>query len=70
MLDWNSCQICYLLEIKMFCKQPKRLPKTDQDERSEARRSEELQVPWSNHLHRRIKIRDSFQDSPDNSSSF
>ena len=25
---------------------------------------------WSNHLQRRIKTRDSFQDSPDNSSSF
>ena len=31
---------------------------------------EKLQVPWSNHLQRRIKIRDSLQDSPDNSSSF
>ena len=51
-------------------KQPKWLPKRDQDKRSEARRSGELQVPWSNHLQRRIKTRDSFQDSPDNSSSF
>ena len=42
----------------------------DQDKRSEAKRSRELQVPWSNHLQRRIKTRDSFQDSPDNSSSF
>ena len=33
-------------------------------------RSGELQVPWSNHLQRRIKTRDFFQDSPDNSSSF
>ena len=31
---------------------------------------ENFQVPWSNHLQRRIKTRDSFQDSPDNSSSF
>ena len=37
----------------------------DQDKRSEASRSGELQVPWSNHLQRRIKIRDSFQGSPD-----
>ena len=51
-------------------KQPKWLPKRDQDKISEARRSGELQVPWSNHLQRRIKIRDSFQYSPDNSSSF
>ena len=28
------------------------------------------EVPWSNHHQRRIKTRDSFQDSPDNSSSF
>ena len=34
------------------------------------RLEEELQIPWSNHLQRRIKTRDSFQDSPDNSSSF
>ena len=33
-------------------------------------RLEELPVPWSNHLQRRIKTRDSFQDSPDNNSSF
>ena len=51
-------------------KQPKWLPKRDQDKRSEARRSGELQVPWSNHLQRSIKTRDSFQDSPDNNSSF
>ena len=50
--------------------QPKWLPNRDQDKRSEVRRSGELQVPWSNHLQRRIKIRDSFQDSQDNSSSF
>ena len=31
-------------------KQPKWLPIRDQDKRSEARRSRELQVPWSNHL--------------------
>ena len=31
-------------------KQPKWLPKRDQDKRSEARSSGELQVPWSNHL--------------------
>ena len=30
-------------------KQPKWLPKRDQDKWSEARRSGELQVPWSNH---------------------
>ena len=36
-------------------KQPKWLPKRDQDKRSEARRSGKLQVPWSNHLQRRIK---------------
>ena len=29
-------------------KQPKWLPKRDQDKRSEARRSGELQVPWDN----------------------
>ena len=46
------------------------LPKRDQDKKSEARRSGELQVPWSNHLQRRIKTRGAFQDSPDNSSSF
>ena len=51
-------------------KQPKWLPKRDQDKRSEARRSGELQVPWSNRLQRRIKTRDSFQESPDNRSSF
>ena len=50
--------------------QPKWLPKRDQNKRSEARRRGELQVPWSNHLQRRIKTRYSFQDSPDNSSSF
>ena len=31
-------------------KQPRLLPKRDQDKRSEARRSGESQVPWSNHL--------------------
>ena len=31
-------------------KQPKRLPKRDQDKKSEARNSGELQVPSSNHL--------------------
>ena len=31
-------------------KQPKRLPKRDHDKRSEARSSEELQVPWRSHL--------------------
>ena len=31
-------------------KQLKWLPKRDQDKRSEARRSGELQVPWGNHL--------------------
>ena len=31
-------------------KQPKWLPKRDQDKRTEARRSGELQVTWSNHL--------------------
>ena len=31
----------------------------DQDKRSEARRSGELQIPWSNHLKQRIKTRDS-----------
>ena len=41
-------------------KQPKWLPKRDQDKRSEARRSGELQVPWSNHLQRRIKTQNSF----------
>ena len=52
-------------------KQPKWLSKRVQDKKkSEARRSGELQVSWSNHLQRRIKTRDSFQDSPDNSSSF
>ena len=40
-------------------KQPKWLPKRDQDKRSEARRSGKLQVPWSSHLQRRIKTRDS-----------
>ena len=45
-------------------------PKRDQDKTSEARRSGELQVPWSNHLQRRIITRDSFQDIIDNSSSF
>ena len=47
-----------------------RFPKRDQAKRSEARRSGELQIPWSNHLQRRIKTQDSFEDSPDNSSSF
>ena len=51
-------------------KQPKWVLNRDQDKRSEARRSGELQVPWSNHLQRRLKTRDSFQDSPDNNSSF
>ena len=51
-------------------KQPKWLPKRYQDKRSEATRSGQHQVPWSNHLQRRIKTRDYFQDSPDNSSSF
>ena len=55
---------------KMDDKQPKRLPKRDQDKRSKARRSGKLQVPWRNHLQRRIKTRDSFQDSSDNSSYF
>ena len=41
-------------------KQPKWRPKRDQDKRSEARRSGELQVPWSNHLERRIKTQDFF----------
>ena len=31
-------------------KQPKWLPKRDQDKRSQARRSGKLQVPWGNHL--------------------
>ena len=31
-------------------KQPKWIPKRDQDKKSEARRSGELQVPWSNNL--------------------
>ena len=31
-------------------KQPKWLPKRDQDERSAARRSGKLQEPWDNHL--------------------
>ena len=63
----------YKMEIgpdKCDDKQPKWLPKRDQDKRSEARRSGKLQVPWGNHLSRRIKTRDSFQDNPDNSSSF
>ena len=38
-------------------------------QRLEEVESGELQVPWNN-LKRRIKTRDSFQDSPDNSSSF
>ena len=50
--------------------QPKWLPKRDQDKRSEARRRGRLQVPWGHYLSRRIKTRDSFQDIPDNSSSF
>ena len=54
-------------QYKSNDKQPKWLPKRDQNKRSEARRSEELQVPWSNHLWQRIKTRDSFHDS---SSSF
>ena len=63
----------YKMEIgpdKSDDKQPKWLPKRDQDERSEAKRNGELQAPLSNHLQRRIKTRVSFQDSPDNSSSF
>ena len=66
----------YKMEIgpdktKVMTNNPKWLPKRDQDKGSEARRNGELQVPWSNHLHvRRIKTRDSLQDSPDNSSSF
>ena len=51
-------------------KQPKWLPKRGQDKKSEARRCGELQVPWSNHLQRRIKTRDSSQDCPDNNSYF
>ena len=51
-------------------KHPKWLPQRDQDKRSVARRSGELEVPWSNHLQRRVKTRDDFQDSLDNSSSF
>ena len=35
---------------KIDDKQPKWLPKSDQDKRSEARRSGKLQVPWGNHL--------------------
>ena len=57
----------YKMEIardKCDDKQPKWRPKRDQDKRSEARRSGEL------HLQRRIKSRDPFRDSPDNSSSF
>ena len=50
-------------------KQPKWLPKRDQDKMSEARSSGVLQVPWSNHLQWRVKSWDSFQDSPHNSSS-
>ena len=57
-------------EDKSDDERPRWLPKRNQDKRSEARRSRELQVLWSNHLQRRIKTRDSFQDSPDNSSSF
>ena len=45
-------------------KQPKWLPKKDQDKRSEARRSGELQAEAI------ISNEDSFQDSLDNSSSF
>ena len=64
----------YKMEIgpddKSDDKQPKWLPKRDQDKRSEARSSGELQVPRGNHLQRMIKTRDSFQDSPDNSGSF
>ena len=45
----------YKMEIgpdktKVMTKQPKWLPKRDQDKRSEARRSGKLQVPWGNHL--------------------
>ena len=49
---------------------PEILSRTAQTTAALSRRSGELQVPWSNHLQRRIKARDSFQDSPDNSSSF
>ena len=41
--DWSR-------QDKSDDKQPKWLPKRDQDKRSEARRSGKLQVPWSNHL--------------------
>ena len=57
-------------KTKLMTNNPKWLPKRDQDKRAEARRSGELQVPRSNHLQQRIKTRDSFQDSPDSSSSF
>ena len=43
----------YKMEIgpdKSDDKQPKWLPKRDQDKRSEARRSGKLQIPWRNHL--------------------
>ena len=45
----------YKMEIgpdktEVMTNQPKWFPKTDQDKRSEARRSGELQVSWGNHL--------------------
>ena len=51
----NTTTTKYKMEIgpdktKLMTKKPKWLPKRDQDKRSEARRSGELQVPWSNHL--------------------
>ena len=65
----------YKMEIgpdktKVMTNNPNGFQRQNQDKRSEARRSGELQVPWSNHLQRRIKTRASFQDSQDNSSSF
>ena len=75
LLPTSALQMTYVInaeeeEDKSDDKQPKWLPKRDQDKRSEARRSGEFQIPWSNHLQRRIKTPDSFQDSPDNSISF
>ena len=49
----NRTTTRYKMEIgpdKRDDKQPKWLPKRDQDKRSEARRSGKLQVPWGNHL--------------------
>ena len=37
-------------KTEVMTNNPKWLPKRDQDKRSEARRSREFQVPWSNHL--------------------